>query len=93
MFGTKESFDTSFEDALKFNDTLQVYLKVIEMLAENGKYSEMEEKINKVRPKHKQDPVMWMSVGKTYYQIGKFAEARKYKDRALKSITDKKSRK
>jgi len=91
MFGTKETFDKSFEDALKFNDALQVYLKVIEMFAENGKYSEMEEKIHKARIKHKQDPTMWLEVAKTYYQIGKFMEARSYKDRALKSITDKKS--
>lgn len=92
MFGTKESFDKSFDDALKFNDSLQVYLKVIEMLAENGKYVEMEEKINKARAKHKQDPTMWLEIGKTYYRIGKFKDARNLKDRALVSIVDKKSR-
>lgn len=91
MFGTKESFDKVLEDALKFNDSLQIYLRVIEMFADNAKYTEMEEIIKKVRNKHKQDPVMWLEVGKTYYKINKFKEARNCKDSALKSITDKKS--
>ncbi|XP_050309276.1 protein RRP5 homolog [Anthonomus grandis grandis] len=91
MFGTKESFDSVLDEALKFNDSLQVYLKVIQMLAESAKYNEMEEKIIKARAKHRQDPTMWLEIGKTYYLIGKFNEARNCKDRALKSITDKKS--
>ncbi|CAG9771962.1 unnamed protein product [Ceutorhynchus assimilis] len=91
LFGTKESFDKTLEDALKFNDSLKVYLKAIEMLAENAKYSEMEEKIDKARVKHKQNATMWLEIGKTYYQIGKYKEARNCKDRALKSILDKKT--
>lgn len=93
MFGTEETFEKSLEDALKFNDSLQVYLKVIEMFAENGKFTEMEGKISKVRAKYKQELTMWLELGRIYYQIGQFKEARNCKDRALKSISDKKSRK
>ncbi|KAH1024610.1 protein RRP5 homolog [Dendroctonus ponderosae] len=91
MFGTEETFEKALEDALKFNDSLQVYLKVIEMFAENGKFTEMEGKISKVRAKYKQEPTMWLELGRIYYQIGQFKEGRNCKDRALKSITDKKS--
>ncbi|CAH0557024.1 unnamed protein product [Brassicogethes aeneus] len=91
LYGNKETFDKVFDDAIKFNDSLQVYLKVIEMLADNGKLSEMEEKIRKVKNKHKQDTTMWTEIGKVYYKIKKFKDARNMKDAALKSIADKKT--
>lgn len=93
MLGTKDSFDKTFEDALRYNDSLQIYLKVIQMLAESGKYSEMEEKIRRVRNKHKQDQRMWLEVVKTYYMLKRFQEARNLKEACLKSIQNKKIRK
>ncbi|KAL1490894.1 hypothetical protein ABEB36_011571 [Hypothenemus hampei] len=91
LFGTKETFDNCFEESLKFNDPLQIYLKVIEMLAENGKLLEMEEKIAKARTKFKQNMDMWLEIAKTYYRLGKFQDARDCKVRALRSIKDLKS--
>ncbi|CAH1110436.1 unnamed protein product [Psylliodes chrysocephalus] len=91
MLGTKESFDKTFEEAVKYNDSLQIYLKVIKMLAETGKLADMEEKIKKVRNKHKQVPEMWLEIAKTYYQLNKFKEARNMKDSALKSIDNRKT--
>nr|CAH7737777.1 unnamed protein product [Callosobruchus chinensis] len=91
MFGTKESFEKTFEDAVKYNDSLTVYLKAIQMLAETGKNVDMEEKISKVRKKHKSEPKMWLEIAKTYYLINKFKEARNMKEAALKSILDKKT--
>lgn len=81
------------EEALKFNDSLQIYIHVIRILAEAGKYSEMEEKVKRAKAKHKQEANMWLEVGKIYYQINNFKEARNMKDGALKCITDKKTRK
>lgn len=63
------------------------------MLAESGKFTEMEEKIRKVRGKHKQDEKMWLEVAKTYYMLQKFEEARNLKAACLKSIQNKKTRK
>lgn len=63
------------------------------MLAESGKFSEMEEKIRKVRGKHKQNEKMWLEVAKTYYMLQKFEEARNLKVACLKSIQNKKTRK
>ncbi|XP_076269943.1 ribosomal RNA Processing 5 isoform X1 [Rhynchophorus ferrugineus] len=91
MFGTKESFNKVLEDALKFNDSLKIYLRVIQMFADDGKYEEMEEKVKKVKSKYKQEPNMWLELGQNYYRIGKFKEARQCKDAALRSITDKKT--
>ncbi|VEN41077.1 unnamed protein product [Callosobruchus maculatus] len=91
MFGTKDSFEKTFEDAVKYNDSLTIYLKAIQMLAETGKIFDMEEKISKVRKKHKAEPKMWLEVAKTYYLINKFKEARNMKEAAVKSILDKKT--
>jgi uncharacterized protein HemY len=63
------------------------------MLASAGKLVEMEEKIKKVRSKHKQNTKMWLELGQVYYSLGKFREARNIKEAALKSILDKKRRK
>jgi tetratricopeptide (TPR) repeat protein len=90
MYGTKESFENIFEDAVKYNDSLDVYLSVIKMLASAGKLVEMEEKIKKVKSKHKQNTKMWLELGQVYYSLGKFREARNIKEAALKSILDKK---
>ncbi|XP_072376848.1 rRNA biogenesis protein RRP5-like [Diabrotica undecimpunctata] len=89
-YGTSESFDKIFEEAVKCNDDLKIYLETIRILAESGKIADMEEKIKKVRNKHKQNPQMWTEVAKTYYLLDKFKEARNLKDAALKSITIKK---
>lgn len=89
----QESFEKTFEDALKFNDSLEIYLKVIQMLAESGKFTEMEEKIKKVRSKHKQEPKMWLELARNYYQLKWYQEARNLKEACLKSIQIKKDRK
>lgn len=62
------------------------------MLAESGKLTEMEEKIKKVRSKHKQDSKMWLEIAKVYYVLQKFPEARSLKEASLKSIENKKTR-
>ncbi|RZC40160.1 RRP5 -like protein, partial [Asbolus verrucosus] len=91
MYGTKESFNKLFEDAVKYNDSLEIYLSVIKLLASSGRLSEMEEKIKKVRSKEKQNSRMWLEIGQIYYSLGKFKEARNIKEAALKSILDKRT--
>nr|XP_015835283.1 PREDICTED: protein RRP5 homolog isoform X2 [Tribolium castaneum] len=90
MYGTKESFDKTFEEAVRCNDSLEIYLNVIQMLATSGKLQEMEEKIKKVRAKEKQNTKMWLEISRIYYSLGQFKEARNVKESALKSILDKK---
>ncbi|KAJ3655566.1 hypothetical protein Zmor_014689 [Zophobas morio] len=90
MYGTKESFEKLFEEAVKYNDSLEMYLSVIKVLAASGKLLEMEEKIKKLRSKEKQSTQMWLEIGRVYYSLNKFREARNIKEAALKSILDKK---
>lgn len=93
MFGTKESFEKAFDEASKYNDPYNIYLETIRMFADVKKYEEMEAKMKKFRGKFKGLPKTWIEMARVYYEMQKFDEARKLKEGALKSITDKKQRK
>lgn len=90
MYGTKDSFEKIFDEAVRFNDALKVYLNTLDILMESGKTIELEEKILKLKAKYKQEPEMWLSISKIYYQLGKFDEARNIKNACFKSITNPK---
>ncbi|KAL3282705.1 hypothetical protein HHI36_005878 [Cryptolaemus montrouzieri] len=90
LYGTKESFNQVFEDAIKFNDAFKIYMRVLDMLHESGKQIELEEKIKKAKLKFKQEPDMWVQIAKINYLLGKFEEARNTKNACLKSITNAK---
>lgn len=92
LFGTKDSFEKVFEEATKYNEPYNIYLETIRMFADAKKYEEMEEKMKKFRGKFKAMPKTWIEMAKVYYEMEKFDEARKLREGALKSITDKKQR-
>ncbi|XP_017783151.1 PREDICTED: rRNA biogenesis protein rrp5 [Nicrophorus vespilloides] len=91
MYGTKESFQKVFNEALKFNDDLVIYIEAIKMLADMQKYDEMEENIRKAKGKFKQDVKMWLEIGKVYYQCKRFSDARSLKNAALLTLLNKKT--
>lgn len=92
LFGNKESYDKVFDEAIRTNDPLKVYLEAVDMLAQSEKLAEMEEKVQKMRMKFKQEVNMWLKLAKIYYQCNRFKEARQIRESALKS-THKKERK
>ncbi|XP_018325003.1 protein RRP5 homolog [Agrilus planipennis] len=89
-FGDKESFDKTFEEASRCNDSYEVYIETIKMLADSQRYAEMQEKIRRVKGKFKQDPRMWIDIAKIYYTSGRFSDARNLKQGALRSVVNKK---
>lgn len=93
MFGTKESFERVFEEATKYNEPYSIYVEAIHMLAETKKFDEFEDKMRKFRGKFKSMSKTWIEMARAYFELSRFEEARKLKEGALKSITDKKQRK
>lgn len=89
----QESFGKVFEEATRCNDPYNIYLETIRMFAEARKFEEMEEKMKKFRGKFKNMPKTWVEMARVHYELERFEEARKLKEGALKSITDKKQRK
>lgn len=49
--------------------------------------------MQKFRAKFKGSSKTWIHIAKVYYELKRFEEARKLKERALKSTSDKKQRK
>ncbi|KAK4880366.1 hypothetical protein RN001_008512 [Aquatica leii] len=88
-YGDKESFNSVFNEAVRCNDDLQIYLDVINLLASSEKYTEMNEKIKKVKSKHKQNPKMWTTLALVYYKCGQLRDARSIQSSALNTIEKK----
>ena len=63
------------------------------MLTISDKLDELNEKIKKFRAKFKQETKFYIEVGRVLYKLKRFQEARKLRDSALRTISDKKSRK
>lgn len=89
FYQLQDSFNTTFDEAVKCCDEFQVYMEAINMLASAQKFSEMERKIKKARGKFKHVLEMWTGIARVYYSLERFDDARKLKDAALKSKLDK----
>ncbi|XP_031342508.1 protein RRP5 homolog [Photinus pyralis] len=88
-YGDKDSFNAAFEEAARCNDDLQIYLDVIDLFANSKRYSEMNEKIKKMKTKHKTDPKMWTGIARVYYKCGHLQDARNVHSSALKTVHSK----
>ncbi|KAK5647128.1 hypothetical protein RI129_005592 [Pyrocoelia pectoralis] len=88
-YGDKDSFNMAFEEAIRCNEDLRIYLDVIALFANSEKYAEMNEKIKKVKSKHKTNPKMWTSIARVYYKCRHLQDARNVHGSALKSVQSK----
>lgn len=81
------SYNEAFDKATRCNDSLEIHLYVISMLANTSKFDEMEKVISKVKRKFKQELKMWIYIGRVYYKNKQLQKARSFKDSALKAFT------
>lgn len=88
-FGTKDSYDELFQEALIRNNSLPIYLLSIENHVSKDELVEADSKWRKLKREHKNNLQAWIKVGKIYYENKRYDEARKLKDEGLKTITDK----
>ncbi|KAI4466380.1 programmed cell death protein 11 pre-rrna processing protein rrp5 [Holotrichia oblita] len=84
-YGTKETFTKVFEEAVRCNDDFTIYMQTIKILASTNN-SSVEDYIKKARAKFKQNPKMYIEIGRIYYLQKRYEEARKLKDIALMTI-------
>lgn len=89
----QDSLNEVFEEAVRCNDDLKIYLDTINILADSQKLAEMEEKIRKAKAKFKQEPKMWLEIVRTFYRLEKITEARNFQSSALQTIEKKTLRK
>lgn len=74
-----------FEEAVRCNDDFTIYMQTIKILSSTNSDS-VEDYIKKARAKFKQNPKMYIEIGKIYYLQKRYEEARKLKDIGLMTI-------
>lgn len=91
-YGTQESFDQAFTDALATNDQFKVSVRTIEILADSDKIALCKAKATIAMKKFKERAELWPKVGAAYFRMGLKEEANQLVNKAL-TVLDKRDRK
>lgn len=85
-FGTSESLNDVFQEAVKSNDSLKIYTHMLIVHVEAGRQIELEKTINTIIGKFKQIPKTWIDCGEALLKIGLKNKSRHIMQRALQSL-------
>ncbi|XP_047480306.1 protein RRP5 homolog isoform X2 [Penaeus chinensis] len=89
LYGTAETVQASYREALATNDEQQVHLAMAMVYAENDKIKDASNIYYIMTKKFGQVLDVWIKAGIFFYRNKKFDEARKYMDRALIALDKK----
>ncbi|XP_037793732.1 nucleolar protein 58-like [Penaeus monodon] len=89
LYGTAESVQASYREALATNDEQQVHLAMAMVYAENDKIKDASNIYYIMTKKFGQVLDVWVKAGIFFFRNKKFDEARKYMDRALIALDKK----
>ncbi|KAG5341859.1 RRP5 protein, partial [Acromyrmex heyeri] len=85
-YGTAESLNDVFQEAVRTNDAYKVYMHMLTIHADAGRKTELEKLIGTVISKFKQDPQTWIDCGAALLKIGIKEKSRQIMQRALQSL-------
>ncbi|KAG5306190.1 RRP5 protein, partial [Acromyrmex insinuator] len=85
-YGTAESLNDVFQEAVRTNDAYKVYMHMLTIHADAGRKTELEKLIGTVISKFKQDPQTWIDCGAALLKIGMKEKSRQIMQRALQSL-------
>ncbi|CAD1477458.1 unnamed protein product, partial [Heterotrigona itama] len=85
-FGTPESLNDVFQEAVRTNDSLKIYTHMLTVHLEAGRQMELEKIINTIIKKFKQIPEVWVNCGEALLKIGLKDKSRHIMQRALQSL-------
>lgn len=85
-YGTAESLNDVFQEAVRTNDAYKVYTHMLTVHAEAGRKAELEKLIGTIIGKFKQDPQTWIDCGTALLKIGMKEKSRQIMQRALQSL-------
>ncbi|XP_012135637.1 ribosomal RNA Processing 5 isoform X2 [Megachile rotundata] len=85
-FGTSESLNDVFQEAVRTNDSLKVYTHMLTVHLEAGRQFELEKTINTMIGKFKQNPQVWIECGSVLLKMGLKDKSRHIMQRALQSL-------
>lgn len=85
-FGTSESLNDVFQEAVRTNDSLKVYTHMLTVHLEAGRQFELEKTINTMIGKFKQISQVWIECGSVLLKMGLKDKSRHIMQRALQSL-------
>ncbi|XP_018058355.1 PREDICTED: protein RRP5 homolog [Atta colombica] len=85
-YGTAESLNDVFQEAVRTNDAYKVYMHMLTIHADAGRKTELEKLIGTVISKFKQNPQTWIDCGAALLKIGMKEKSRQIMQRALQSL-------
>jgi len=89
LYGTKESFKQTMDEALRSNDEYQIYIKILDMFAESEKLKELEELITKINRKFRDSIDAYLHCATVYFKLNKSGKARFILQKALSNLPTK----
>lgn len=91
-YGSAETFETAFSEALSTNDQFKVTMRTIEILADSAKISMCKAKATLAMKKFKDRAELWPKIGAAYFKMGLKEEANQLVNKAL-AVLEKRDRK
>ncbi|KAK0174485.1 hypothetical protein PV327_010248 [Microctonus hyperodae] len=85
-FGTPETLNDIFHQAINANDAKNIYLHMLTVHADAGRHVELEKTIKAITGKFKQLPEMWIEIGSTLLKVGLKDKSRHIMQRAIQSL-------
>ncbi|XP_029666724.1 protein RRP5 homolog isoform X1 [Formica exsecta] len=85
-FGTLESLNNVFQEAVQTNDAFRIYTHMLTVHADAGKKIELEKLIDTMIGKFKQNPQTWINCGAALLKIGLKEKSRHIMQRAVQSL-------
>ncbi|KAE9534501.1 hypothetical protein AGLY_008591 [Aphis glycines] len=89
LYGTKESFKQTMDEALRSNDEYQIYIKILDIFAESNKLKELEELITKINRKFRDSLDAYLHCATVYFKLNKSGKARFILQKALSNLPTK----
>ncbi|XP_060834850.1 protein RRP5 homolog [Rhopalosiphum padi] len=89
LYGTKESFKKTMDEALRSNDEYQIYIKILDIFAESNKLKELEELITKINRKFRDSLDAYLHCATVYFKLNKSGKARFILQKALSNLPTK----
>ncbi|XP_055612693.1 protein RRP5 homolog [Uranotaenia lowii] len=88
-YETVETFKEVLVEAIQYNDPFKVYSKVVDILVDCGKHSEVSEIIDILQKKFRKESEMWFLVATCYYKMGERVKVKPLLAKALKALENK----
>ncbi|CAG0913780.1 unnamed protein product [Notodromas monacha] len=86
LYGTPDSMEAAFKEALQTNDQLSVFRKTVEIYEESHKHEKVAELFEKMVKKFKSNKDVWIDFAAFYMRIDKLEDGRTVFNRCLKSL-------